>query len=591
MSLQAGKVLEAVGFVPPRNYLQLLAAVRISVGDDKKPEFDSLNDGISESFLEATKKDPSVLRKVMAEVKEEVLEPRPVHIFQGREMGIVARIPEIGLSIRRASLEGVKFDLKDITMKTLEASRGFEGLVLDNLNDFCNANLSLRSDLTVRPSFATGRLDLIMGFVVCTYDATCIFSEIVSGASTAASIAVAAPGIANEAVAVGAHQATTAVQKQESPLKGTVGARFFVLHLVKTVAKPDELFVSNKFVVIKNNDSRLDLALAATVGQKFKRMVAGRPQRRRFLLVPDPIHDSSNFDEAVGQQQQAARLTGIGQSLGVGEFADESGLGAVILNVDRAQPLSDNERLEENQTVRETFEGSWKWVFTAPIAKLTRIFESLKRGSRVSLCGAQVLSMDPAFPVNGEELLPIVYRPKPSHQGETIPGTVVRYEESAIILCPVDGVEEIGKVVTKFDQEWYVREAVVYIRKDDNAEQERLRGLGFFELHPDEADPRETAGREPGSFAVFGRQELAMRYDNGEYGHDAAAAPAPEAAAKDALEGESAAAAEEDSIFRQPPAGGVGDEAPATLTSTAQPIVTTTSSSPRKKPKTTEQKD
>lgn len=70
-------------------------------------------------------------------------------------------------------------------------------------------------------------------------------------------------------------------------------------------------------------------------------------------------------------------------------------------------------------------------------------------------------------------------------------------------------------IVSAFDyQDWHVREAIEYVKKDNKELIEQLECEGFFRLYPNEADPAEVniAAVEDGSIIVMGRQVLALKH-------------------------------------------------------------------------------
>jgi hypothetical protein len=84
------------------------------------------------------------------------------------------------------------------------------------------------------------------------------------------------------------------------------------------------------------------------------------------------------------------------------------------------------------------------------------------------------------------------------------------------MLWAVYGVEGDGSmnsgIVSAYDEtHWHVRECVEYIDREDTDLINELKGQGFLEMDPSEADPEKVALVENGSIVMMGLHLLALK--------------------------------------------------------------------------------
>ena len=509
MNESVDKLLQAIPFLPPRSGggLGLLMAVTVDqYSDDPSEVFRDLHDGISTDTFRTSEQNPgeveALLNKAIKWNEDDSLLAAN-HLSQA-ELGMIARIPQSPeILAKRESGEMESFHLKLANLHVCSLmQQSCISIIKENIAAFCKTNDTLLSHFDRATSRIIRRIDMVLGFVIYSVRGSCFLTDHDAASSKLkASADVGAAGLA-------VFEEKTEMNSELANTQGFVGACFMIVHLEKTHKHPQEVRVQSIFPIRKLDDPRFQLLVGTTITQQTRRLLNLVPvenQSTAFVIPRVADASSGDFNQVVQEHERAASETRAGRSLGVGRFENE-GRGSVILDVDRAQPVYDTDRVE-NEDISRSYKGSWKWQYTAPVDKLSRLFEGLKKGP-VKLHGASVTAMIPAIPLCQEYLLPIICSHVPSNNGPEIPGAVLRYEEKATILCPVSGVAQHMGVVTNRDKEWRVGEMLVNVSKEDLTQQEELQRKGFYVLSQEEADDEDSTGLTANSFITMGRQEL-----------------------------------------------------------------------------------
>jgi hypothetical protein len=244
--------------------------------------------------------------------------------------------------------------------------------------------------------------------------------------------------------------------------------------------------VKDYVVVNVEDDPRFIAFLRRIRLKEMKHLVTGFP-RNSFGLVTEnnsqmDRHETLDQHVASMEEQEPFR------SLMTGGWEEQRGV--VNLKVtEGTTELLDEHRVVDGDSMGDRYKGSSNVIFSAPQERLSKMYQDIKQGRTVEVGGLTVKAMSPAFRVNTKNFLPI-YALSGTEEGRLskVPSSVVRDYKGAVFIVPVHGQAEQQGCVTVFDEEWEVRESIVRLKQEDNAQIELLKGKGFHEIEEFEED-------------------------------------------------------------------------------------------------------
>lgn len=405
-----------------------------------------------------------------------------------------------------SSDSGHELAMTDMKRKLILSDAAIEAFLEGCLPAFCGDSSEIRSIFKRTPTLFSGDIEFGLAFVTTNIVGSIHVQE--DGAFHA--------GVSVEASAEGIEADGTAMIDNSEHKKiigrGIIGVHVYFFHLVKTKKNPF-IRIKDQFPIRKSHDEQLQ-HLLGTMASKIRRKITdSKPPTSRGLVLAEGYESSGDYRRDITTLEELADEEAEFQ----GDESTEVGQMAAL----RVIGENNDEEKESSGDVEGTFTRSNNVLYKSSLKDLVRIYEAINDNGTITIQGKVVDAIKPVIQGEISDSLPIMYKEELSgtpFRGD-VPGWVLRAERHGklLMLWGVSGLHGNSGIVSAYDQnDWHVRESIEYVEKADKKLIEDLKLKGFFQLHPDEADPKEVDPLQVknGSIVLMGRHVLALKYFN-----------------------------------------------------------------------------
>ena len=510
----AEKRLGAAIFIPPKSVKENYALLQALSVEAKNggTEFNSINHGITKEFIE--KKMPGKIQELedllaSAKTAEPEAFTESIHFFDAKNGSLGSAIQKFfnaKVEVNSSSDSGHVMAMTGMEWKSLPPTDTTTDFLEDCLLAFCESSAEIRSTFSRKPTRFSGNIEYGLAFVTTSIVGTVHVQE--DGAFHAgASLHAGAEGLEADGTAM-----IGGSEQKKFIGKGIIGVHTYFFHLVKTIKKPT-IRIKDQFPIMKSHDEQLQYLLG-TMASKIRRKVTGpKPPTSRGLLMMDGYETSGDYRRGIANLEELADEEAAFRRDEVSEAKQMASL--------RIVGESNDDQKQSSGDIGDRYTRSNNVLYTSSFEDLMRIYEAIKDNGTINIQGKVVDAIKPVLQGEISDSLPIIYEEELSGAPPcgSVPGWVLRADPHGklLMLWGVSGLNGNSGIVSAYDEnDWHVRESIEYVEKADAKLIEDLKLEGFFQLHPDEADPEEVDPSQVknGSVMMMGRHVLALKYFN-----------------------------------------------------------------------------